>query len=419
MIREELMDNVYLTYVPSRKFKTGLMSAQMVAPLRRETAGLNALLVNVLGRGTVDCPDLAALNARLDRLYGAELMPTARKMGENQVFGFEASCVDERFLPAPERLLEPLADLLGELFCHPVTRNGRLVGDYVVRERENLADLIRGEVNDKQAYALRRLVSEMCREEPYGVTRLGEAREGERISLQRLNSHYKALLPQARLELFYCGSAEHGRVAGMFRRAFASLPRQGGLEPAVTTRRSAPETPRLVEETMDVVQGQLCLGFRLEGEDRAAAMVMNAMYGGAGESKLFRNVREKLSLCYDASSAYRRKKGILTVSAGIRSEDYQRAMDEILAQLAAMGRGEWTDREFTDARSALMSHLRSLEDSPGSLEDFAMSRAAGRSDETIPGLMAALGAVTPQAVQEAARAARLDTIYFLKGEDTP
>ena len=35
MIREELMDNVYLTYVPSRKFKTGLLSAQMVAPLRR------------------------------------------------------------------------------------------------------------------------------------------------------------------------------------------------------------------------------------------------------------------------------------------------------------------------------------------------------------------------------------------------
>ena len=33
--------------------------------------------------------------------------------------------------------------------------------------------------------------------------------------------------------------------------------------------------------------------------------------------------------------------------------------------------------------------------------------------------MTALEAVTAQDVQEAARALRLDTIYFLKGEDTP
>ena len=419
MMREELLDNVFLTYVPSRKFKTALLSAQIVSPLSRETAGRNALLVNVLSRGTVDYPDLTALNARLDQLYGAQIEPTVRKMGENQVFGFQATCVEERFLPQPERLLEPLADLLGEFFCHPATRNGRLVGDYILRERENLSDLIRGEVGDKRGYALRRLMEEMCRQEPYGVHRLGEAEQVERISLQRLNGHYKTLLPQARLELFYCGGAERERVAGMLRRAFAALPRQGAVEPAVTARRSAPETPRLVEETMDVLQGQLCLGFRLTGEDPAAAMVMNAMYGGCDGSKLFMNVRERLSLCYDAASAYHREKGILTVSAGIDAGDYRRTLDEILAQLEAMGRGEWTDQELTDAKSALQSHLRCLEDSPESLEDFAMGRAASGSDETVPGLMAALEAVTPQAVQEAARAVQLDTIYFLRGEDTP
>ena len=99
-MREELLDNVFLTYVPSRKFKTALLSAQIVSPLSRETAGRNALLVNVLSRGTVDYPDLTALNARLDQLYGAQIEPTVRKMGENQVFGFQATCVEERFLPS-------------------------------------------------------------------------------------------------------------------------------------------------------------------------------------------------------------------------------------------------------------------------------------------------------------------------------
>ena len=51
MTRQLLMNNVYLTYIPSEKFKTSFLSAQMAAPLEKETAGRNALLVNVLQRG--------------------------------------------------------------------------------------------------------------------------------------------------------------------------------------------------------------------------------------------------------------------------------------------------------------------------------------------------------------------------------
>ena len=161
MTRQRLLPNVYFTYLPSEKFKTGCLSAQLVAPLRRETAGLNALLVNILSRGTAEYPDMAALSRRLDMLYGAGLEPTVRKRGEAQLFGFVASFVDERFLPEEERLLEPVADLLGEMFCHPATRNGRLDWEYVRSERENLADFIRADVNDKDSYAALRLIEEM------------------------------------------------------------------------------------------------------------------------------------------------------------------------------------------------------------------------------------------------------------------
>ena len=109
MTRQMLMENVYLTYIPSEKFKTSFFSAQMAVPLRAETAGLNALMVNVLSRGTARCPDMAAIGRELDMLYGARLEPTVRKKGENQLFGFVASCVDDRFLPAGERLEGTLA----------------------------------------------------------------------------------------------------------------------------------------------------------------------------------------------------------------------------------------------------------------------------------------------------------------------
>ena len=118
--RIRLAEGVHLTYLPARKFKTSLLSAQFVTPLRRETAGANALLAAVLRRGTVSCPDMGALSAKMDNLYDASIDYTVRKKGENQCVGFVASFIDDRYAPGGERLLEPAAALLGELVCDHV-----------------------------------------------------------------------------------------------------------------------------------------------------------------------------------------------------------------------------------------------------------------------------------------------------------
>lgn len=418
MSRQKLMDRVYLTCIPSEKFKTSFLSAQIAAPLEKETAGCNALMVNVLSRGTVRCPDMASIGRELDLLYGARLEPTVRKKGENQLFGFAASCIDDRFLPKGEKLLEKLTDLLGEFFCMPVTRGGRLLEEYVESERENLADMIRSDINDKRAYAARRLLEEMCAGERYGLRRMGSAGDVENISLQRLNRHYRETLPKGRLELFYCGSAPLERVAGAFTRAFARLPRQGLLEPAATTRRSAPPEPRVVTEEMDVSQGKLGMGFRTQCPDVSANLMLDAMFGGTSTSKLFLNVRERLSLCYYAGSSYHRLKGLVTVSSGIECENYERAVSEISAQLEALKAGAWEDWELQGARSSLLNSLRSIEDSAGAMEDFILGQTISGLKETVPDLIEAIGSVTGARIQAAAQALALDTIYFLKGKET-
>ena len=51
--RREIMQDVFLTYLPAQRFKTSRMTVQLIAPLQRETAAANALLPAVLRRGTV------------------------------------------------------------------------------------------------------------------------------------------------------------------------------------------------------------------------------------------------------------------------------------------------------------------------------------------------------------------------------
>ena len=92
-------------------------------------------------------------------------------------------------------------------------------------------------------------------------------------------------------------------------------------------------------------------------------------------------------------------------------------MEEILAQLDALRRGDWEDWELEGARQSLLSGLRAMNDSAGALEDYMLGLAAVGGDETLEGLSAALGEVTPQRVRDAAAAVKPDMIYFLKGKE--
>lgn len=110
-VRKEIMQNVFLTYLPATKFKTSCFSAHLVTPLRKDTASYNALFPAVLHRGTMRCPDMEQLSAAMDRLYGAQISPTVRKRGETQCVGFVGTVVDDHFALGGERLLEPAAKL--------------------------------------------------------------------------------------------------------------------------------------------------------------------------------------------------------------------------------------------------------------------------------------------------------------------
>lgn len=415
--RTKLAEGVYLTYLPAQKFKTSLLSAQFVTPLREETASAYALLPSVLRRGTVSCPDMGSLSARLDELYGARIETTVRKKGENQCVGFVASLIDDSFAPGGEKLLEPVAELLGELICDPVTERGRFVPSYFESEKTNLLDAIRSLVNDKRDYADSRLLREMCAGEPYGIPRLGGEAGAESVQPKQLYALYQELISTARLELIYSGSAPQRRVEQALLSALAALPREQVRDIALYRPHPARQEVLRVEESLDVTQGKLGMGFACGSDDYAAMMVGNTLFGGSSNSKLFMNVREKLSLCYYASSLYHRQKRLITVSSGIEFQNFQRAYDEILAQLEAVKNGKLEDWEMEGAQSTLLNAYASMEDSQGKLENFYLGQAATGQSETPEELADQVREVTGERVRRAMETVRLDTVYFLRGEE--
>lgn len=419
--RNELMPGVFLSHLRSDKFKTACMSVTLLTQLRRETAAMNAVIPFVLNRGTTRYGDMEQLSRRMDELYGAAVEPVVRRIGEIQCIGFYGSFPEPDYLPGGEALLGDTCALMAQLLLDPATRGGLLLPQYVDSEREKLLDIIRSRMNDKRSYALTRCIEEMCCYEDFAVSRFGSESEAENIHYKKLTRHYRELIQTCPVEIFYCGKTDFKAVSAAMREAFSTMPR-GEIDYDIGTdlRMNAVEDHvRFVEEEMYVTQGKLVLGFRLgecmEEPDIPALYVFNAVYGSGATSKLFMNVREKLSLCYYASSAVYLHKGIMLVSSGIEFDKLDAARDEILAQLDSVRRGEITDDELRSAKKSVASDLRAVQDSIGELEGFYLSQALDGLDYGPAELAALAEDVTKEDVQAIAKSIECDLIYFLKG----
>ncbi len=420
--RSEIQNGVWLTHIRSDKFKTACLSITLLTQLRRETAAMNALLPLVLRRGTARYGDMEAISRRLDELYGAAIEPVVRRIGEIQCLGFFASVPEEDFLPAGADTLRGACELMGQMLLAPNTRGGLLLPDYVDSERGKLIEMIRARLNDKLGYAISRCIEEMCCCEDYAVSRLGDEESAAAIRYQKLTKQYRSLVQTSPIEIFYCGRAEQKRVERLLRDALSTLPR-GEIDYDIGTdvRLNALEAaPRTYVEQMNVTQAKLVIGWRLgaamDDPDPAALRLFASLLGGSTASKLFVNVREKLSLCYFASAVADRQKGILLAYAGTEFDNVERAKEEIFAQLAAIANGEITDEELRAARADVKSALKSALDSQGALEGFYLSAALDGAEYTPEELSELTDDVTKEDLVAIARGCECDMIYTLTGD---
>ncbi len=412
-----LSPGITLRCFPDTRFKQGCLSIQIVRPMRREEAAMNALIPAVLLRGTVSAPDLRDITLRLDDLYGASVGALVRRVGDYQTTGLHCGFISDRFAMEGDRVLEPMIAFMGQLLLEPVLEGEAFRPDYMESEKKNLIATIESQRNDKRAYTASQLLKKMCSADSFGIPRLGEADRVGQIDGQTAYAHYRRILKESRIELFYVGAAEPEQVAALCRPIFASIKRDYVNLPAQTAFQDGGGGS--YQETMDVSQGKLAMGFAtpitLRDPRFAAMQVCNSVFGGGMTSKLFMNVREKLSLCYDVGSGYHGSKGIMLVSAGIDCKMEETVRGEILAQLDACCQGDITQEELNAAKQAVLSSLRGTHDSPGAIESYYATAALSGLELTPAQYMERVAQVDLHQVAEAAKSLSLHTTYFLKG----
>lgn len=412
-----LSNGVEGLFIKNTRFNTTLVSCNMYLPLKKETAASYGLLPFILTSCSAKYPDFSRLNYKLGKLYGARLDAACEKFGDYQLLRMKISVINDRYSLEEESLVKQACELLLGMIFEPSVENGAFFDADVEREKRKAIEHIKGEYSEKRVYAKKRLIEEMYKGKAYGVAKCGTVEDVEAITGSSLYNAWQEVLKTAFIRFQVVGAAlPQGLFEGISER-ISLVDRESIVDLNGTKPTAAVKNIRNIVERDNVSQGKLCMGFssKLYGTDDASLplMVMADIFGGGPYSRLFSNVREKMSLCYYCSAGSVRHKGLITVDSGVEIQNAQKAESEILNQLEIVKNGEFSDFEFESSIKSICDSLKTYYDSQGALDLWYVLKITNSKLYSPEDITSMVQKITREDVISAAQGVKLHTVYKL------
>lgn len=417
----KINNNITLHYIPMTKLKTTSVGIYIGRELKREESSYNAVLPYVLMKGCKMAENASEMAKTLQNLYGAKLYTGVNKRGDNQFLNFEGEVISDRFAPNREQLLKGLTDLMLSVIFEPIVEDGGFLADVCEREKTNCINKIKGLINDKRGYANIRLREEMFKGEQFSVSEYGYIEEIEKITEKSLYGHYENIIGSSVINIFVCGEVNISEIKEEIEKKISGIIFKAAAlkKPEIIKKNTGRKD---IREYAEITQGKLAMGFRTNvscyDNDVWALLVANNIYGSGLGSKLFNNVREKLSLAYYVATMADRYKGFMLLYAGIAFEKLTDAENEIFFQLDEMKKGNITDEEMENSKSEIINSLNSCYDDQKLLQSYYMGNIIAGVEISLEDYKANIMKVTKQEVIDVINKLELDTVYFLERGET-
>ncbi|HHY15365.1 MAG TPA: insulinase family protein [Firmicutes bacterium] len=395
------------------KFRSLTCKIFVQQDLEQRTASSTALIPLLLQRGSQQFPTTLQIARELEYLYAAELGADVLKLGERQILEFHFQMVDPSLLPDSDEHLERGLRTFWGIVTAPAGKNGRFEDTYFTQEKRTLRRELEGLINNKRAYALARFVELMCEDEPFGIHKYGDLASLDKLENERVYGHYQDLFRSHPMDIFLVGT-NLDVIANLLAQLAAERHGPVVLNPP---KRVSLQPPRYYEETAELQQAVLALGYRTNrsflDDGYYALLVGNGILGGFPHSKLFINVREKASLAYYVGSSVEGTKGLLTISAGIDWDERDEAQTIIKQQVEQVQQGQISRQELEQTKAGLVNAMISMGDHPSGMIDRNLIGIIHGEMRSIDHVVDAIRAVQLEDVVEVMGDLVFDTTYIL------
>lgn len=414
--RRKIADGVYFSSITDKRYKKNLISVAFSTQLSEDTATENVIVPVLLTKCNSKLPTYKAFNNKMSRLYASGIGGTAGRQYDLQTISFGAYYLDDIYALSREKMTGIMTDILIDCLTSPVTENGVFSEKFVELEKKTVIDNIETAINDKRSYAIERAMKTICKGEPASVCSYGTVEKAKLITPDSAYKAYRRMLETMPCEIICTGCSDFEGVAEKFAAAFEKAGRHDIENTTIALSPVKTQTEE-VTERLTVNQSKLVIGFKSHSDDDAALVLLQKIFGGTTSSKLFRNVREKMSLCYYCSAARNDLKGIMLVNSGVENENIEKTKEAVIDQLEEIKNGNFTNEDINFAEMAIKNDFKSVADSAGNVSNWYFDCIRKNDIVTPEEKLGRYLGVSKERIIAAAKSMVLDSVYVLAGNE--
>jgi len=405
-----------LHIIKTDKFKTIKIKVNLKRKITKEDITYRNLLVNLLMESTKKYPTARLIEIESENLYNVGIGSGTSSSGNYHIMSFECNFLNEKY--TEEGMNEKSLQFFLNFLFEPNIINGEFNEKAFNISKNILRDDIASYDDSPGRYANFKLLEAMVPNTPTSYNSYGYLDVLDNITPKSLYEYYESVLKSDLIDIFVIGDVDKEQIKALIKDNFNIKTLKKESITHFLENKKFKSKFHIIKESKKLEQSKLLLGYKIEPMTEREKMYVSYIYsyvlGGGPDSKLFKNVREKNSLCYSISSSIYGISDLMVIKAGINAKDAPKAIKLIKEQVKKMQKGDFELEEIEKAKTTYLSSLKGLDDNPASIVNIYVSKEYLGYD-FVNDRKNKIQTITKEEVIALAKKIHPDTIFILEG----
>ena len=406
-----------LHMIKTKKFKTTNIELIFGREIKKEEITIANFLSSLMTYTTKKYNTKIKFSQEMENLYAAKVFASGYRLGTQYNIDFNVRVLADKY--GEKGLLSKTLDFLKEVVYNPNVKDNKFdeISFNVIKNDEK--SQIERFKEDSKRYATLKLLEITDSTSPFSYNLKGYLEDLEKIDRENLYTFYKEFIKCDNIDLFIIGDIDFKETEKMIKEKFEfDTKKAPNIYPIIEWKQNKNIIKKVIEYDK-TNQAKLSISCRLEDltlyERNYVLVLYNFIFGGTADSKLFKNIREKYSLCYYATSGANKLDNVLLISSGITKENYKKTYSLIEKELEDMKKGLFDDIDIDKAKNYYLSGLQEIEDNPNQIiaSYYAMDKL---NVDDIEKRKETINKVTKEEIKTLANKVFIDSVFLLGGD---
>lgn len=398
-----------VSIISTKKFKDVVISLRFASE-NQNTKTQRALLSLMLSDRSSKYNSKVKMNQKLDNMFGANLSSSVFDYGQAHIIEFSFGVLNEKFVKAD--LLSDQIDMLYEIVYHPL-----LSMEVFLEAKQVLEDILNRDTDNLASYTRKQALKLAGEGYPLANNRIGTLEALASVTLDDVKAELASMLLNDVLNIIVIGDVEKEKTEKMILNRFTTNIKNDTFKNNYLVKSESVKEKTEIKDTqqayMTIVYDTNTLNI---GAQYWHLQIMSMILGQLPNSFLFQEVREKRSLCYSIGANVSGYDGTMIISAGVRLDSVDQAIELSQAQVVRIINDEFSDDLFQSAITMLINGIYKTDDSNRRMIDSQYRRLILNEDYDTDGLIQLIKTISRQDVVAVASKLKLNTIYKVVGD---